>query len=219
MVAVKICGLTRVGEALACAEAGARALGCVFYPKSPRYVSLEQARKIRSALPSEVACVGVYVDADFDFIMERVERCGIDRVQLHGRETPEEVERLQKAGVYVIKALFSNREPGFEESCRYPANAFLVECAGGPLPGGNAMAWDWGEARTIARKAPLIVAGGLDPENVARCIEQARPDAVDVSSGVEGQPGRKDLAKVRRFLEAVRSAPLVYRAQPPFAEP
>jgi phosphoribosylanthranilate isomerase len=202
-IQVKICGLTRVDEAIACAELGAAAIGCVFFPPSPRFVTDLQAREICAALPKNAVPVGVFVDVDYDTVMRRVEVCGIRMAQLHGRESPELVGRLQQAGVEVIKSLFVNKAPGFELADQYPAKAFLAECAGGKLPGGNAMGWDWKIARNIGEDRLLVLAGGLNVETVAGAIAMARPDAVDLSSGVESEPGRKDASKVVQFMEAV----------------
>ena len=205
-VQVKICGLTRVEEAVACAEAGARAVGCVFYAKSPRCVSAATARAIRRALPSEVLCVGVFVDEPFEGIMAIAAHTGFTAVQLHGNESPEVVERLRREGLFVIKALFADRMPSFDVAPQYPASAFLVECGKGPLPGGNADAWEWSSAVAIAEHYPLILAGGLDPKNAAQAVRAALPDAVDVSSGVETGPGRKDIHKVEQLIAAVATA-------------
>jgi phosphoribosylanthranilate isomerase len=200
---VKICGLTREDEAVACAEAGASVIGCVFYPPSPRYVSEEIARSISRAVSAKVPCVGVFVNEGYSDIMRKVERCGLKAVQLHGKEPPLLVKELNGTGITVIKAVFENAEPSFASVDGYSAGAYLVECAGGPLPGGNAMSWNWGAAAELAARRPVILAGGLNPENVGRAICAALPDAVDVSSGVESRPGRKDIDKVKRFLEAV----------------
>lgn len=202
-IQVKICGLTRVEEAVACAELGADAIGCVFFPPSPRFVSDRQAREICAALPHQVVPVGVFVAVDYDTVMRRVEACGIRMAQLHGRESPELVARLQQAGVGVIKALFVNQEPRFDRMRHYPARAFLAECAGGKLPGGNALSWDWGAARGLGGDRALVLAGGLSAETVAEAVAMAQPDALDLSSGVESEPGRKDPKKVARFLEIV----------------
>lgn len=207
-IQVKICGLTRPDEAVACAEAGADAVGLVFFPKSPRHVSLDRAREISSALAPAVARVGVFVDFDFGGVKETAEACGLTGVQLHGRETPKMVERLRAQGLVVIKALFANRAPNFAAAVQYAPSAFLAECAGGKLPGGNAMAWDWGTAKALGQSHPLVLAGGLDPDNVGQAIAAAAPAAVDVSSGVEASPGRKDPEKVRRFIDAVRGSHL-----------
>jgi phosphoribosylanthranilate isomerase len=205
-VQVKICGLTRVEEAVACARAGARAIGCVFFPGSPRNVNTAIAAEIRRALPPEIACVGVFVDESFGTLMRVVARTGFAAVQLHGSETPELVDRLLREGLFVIKALFADRAPGFVEAPQFPASAFLVECGQGPLPGGNARTWKWGEAAPLGERHPLILAGGLTPENAAQAVRAASPDAIDVSSGVEAGPGRKDLRKVKQLIAAVGKA-------------
>jgi phosphoribosylanthranilate isomerase len=205
-VQVKICGLTRVDEASACARAGARAIGCVFYSGSPRSVNTAVAAQIRRALPPEIACVGVFVDESFKNVMRIVGRTGLTAVQLHGNETPELMTQLRREGLFVIKTLFADRSPGFAEALRYPASAFLVECGKGPLPGGNARTWQWAQAAPLGERHPLILAGGLTPENAAQAVRAAFPDAVDVSSGVEAAPGRKDLRKVAQLIAAVSSA-------------
>ena len=205
-VQVKVCGLTRVDEAVACAQAGARAVGCVFYAKSPRCVTAATARAIRRALPPEVACVGVFVDEPFEGIMALAAHTGFAAAQLHGSEAPEVVERLRREGLFVIKALFADRAPGIETGSQYWASAFLVECGQGALPGGNAHAWEWGRAAALGQRYPLILAGGLTPENAAQAVRAALPDAVDVSSGVEASPGRKDICKVEKFIAAVATA-------------
>jgi len=205
-VQVKVCGLTRVEEAVACAQAGARAVGCVFYAESPRCVTAATAREIRRALPPEVACVGVFVDEPFEGVMALATHTGFTAVQLHGSEAPEVVERLRREGLFVIKALFADRAPGIETASQYSASAYLVECGQGALPGGNAHAWEWGRAAALGQRHPLILAGGLTPENAAQAVRAALPDAVDVSSGVEAGPGRKSIRKVEQFIAAVATA-------------
>ena len=205
-VQVKVCGLTRVDEAVACGEAGAAAVGCVFYAKSPRCADAATARAIRRALPPEVACVGVFADEPFEGILAMAARTGFTAVQLHGSESPEVVQLLRREGLFVIKALFAGRAPGIEAGPQYSASAFLVECGRGALPGGNAQEWDWSKAGPFAERHPLILAGGLTPENAAQAVRAALPDAVDVSSGVEAVPGRKDIRKVEQFIAAVATA-------------
>jgi phosphoribosylanthranilate isomerase len=205
-VQVKICGLTRVDEAVACARAGARAVGCVFYPRSPRFVTSGTASEIRRELPDDVACVGVFVDESFEAIMRLIQRTGFRVVQLHGREAPELVKRLRREGLGVIKALFADRAPGLDRAGDYAGAVFLAECGGGPLPGGNAQAWEWRQAAPIGRRHPLILAGGLTPENAAQAVRAACPDALDVSSGVETSPGCKNIRKVEEFIAAVAAA-------------
>ncbi|MFC1858239.1 phosphoribosylanthranilate isomerase [Thermodesulfobacteriota bacterium] len=200
---VKICGLTKVDEALECAALGAHAIGCVFFPKSPRNVTEAQAREICMALPKKVVKVGVFVNETFDKIMKKVEQCALTAIQLHGQESPTLVKRLREGKLIVIKALFSERQPAFEEASNYEASAFLLECGKGALPGGNAIQWNWDKTLGFGRRYPFMLAGGLAPDNVAEAIASGSPDVVDVSSGVETSPGRKDPAKVRAFMETV----------------
>ncbi len=203
---IKICGLTRVDEAVASAKAGADAIGLVFFERSPRNVTVEQAGEISRALPGHTASVGVFVNASLEFIKERVESCGLDFVQLHGKESPGFVTDLNKMGLSVIKGLYLENSPYISEADQYPAAAFLVECAKGVLPGGNALSWNFKRAGTFGETHPLIIAGGLSPENVGKAVRDAFPDAVDVSSGVESTPGRKDISRVIRFIEGVKTA-------------
>ena len=200
---VKICGLTRIEHAVQCAALGPDAIGFVFYPKSPRHVTDDQARKISLALPERIKTVGVFVDQTFSNIMHRVEFCRLSTVQLHGRESPELVHRLCKNDLQVIKVLFVDGNPSLKDASDYPASAFLVECGRGVLPGGNALQWNWGQAKSFGEKHPLIIAGGLTPENVVHAIHVSSPHAVDVSSGVESSPGQKDIDKIAVFLDAV----------------
>ncbi len=200
---IKVCGLTRVDEAVGCAELGVDAIGLLFFPKSPRHVSDQQGRAISTAVTEKSKTVGVFVNASYDHILRKADICRFSAVQLHGQESPDLVKRLGDTGLPVIKALFVDGNPNLSEVKNYEASAFLVECSKGPLPGGNAMAWDWGAAKEFGRAHPLILAGGLSPGNVTEAISSALPLAVDVSSGVERSPGRKDLEQVARFIEEV----------------
>jgi phosphoribosylanthranilate isomerase len=201
---VKICGLTHPLEAAQCADLGADAIGVVFYPKSPRHVTSDQARAVVQALPKTTAVVGVFVNATYSFIMTRVEYCGLSMAQLHGRESASLTARLKAEGVGVIKALFVGGRPDLNDAADFIVDGYLVECARGPLPGGNAMTWDWHAARDFGHRHPLVLAGGLSPEKVGEAIAAALPAAIDVSSGVEVSPGRKDPAKVARLIAAVQ---------------
>ena len=200
---VKICGITRVEDALGCVSLGADAIGCVFYPKSPRYLTLDRAREICSAVSKQIKIVGVFVNASFSRIMKHVEYCHLTSVQLHGHESFELVQQLRDENLHVIKALFVHGIPSLEDASEYPKSVFLVECGQGKLPGGNALVWNWARAKRFGEKHPLIIAGGLDPENVAQAIHASVPDAVDVSSGVEFDPGKKDLDKVKAFMDTI----------------
>jgi phosphoribosylanthranilate isomerase/indole-3-glycerol phosphate synthase/phosphoribosylanthranilate isomerase len=203
---IKICGLTRVAEALACLEAGVDAIGLVFYPPSPRFVLTVQAAEIAATVSQRAVTVGVFVDEAYETIMRCAEDCQLQAVQLHGQESPALVRRLRHHNLTVIKTLFHARKPMFKEAADYDVSAFLLECGRGRLPGGNAESWPWQEARRISRNKPVILAGGLNPANVSAAIHLGLPDAVDVSSGVESAPGRKDRARVKSFIQAVAAS-------------
>jgi phosphoribosylanthranilate isomerase len=201
---IKICGLKRPDEAIRCVEAGANAVGLVFFEKSPRNVSDEQARYVVAELPPTVVPTGVFVNESFDVIMSRVDRCGLRAVQLHGDESPDLVDRLVKESLIVIKVLYLYSNPSIVIAHRYNPTAFLVEASKGALPGGNALAWDVRKLTSFTDK-PVLIAGGLSSDNICDAIRIAHPDGVDVSSGVERKPGVKDLDKIDAFTHAVNT--------------
>jgi len=210
---IKICGLTLPEQARACADLGADAIGLVFFAKSPRNVTQEQAAAVKAGLPPRVAAAGVFVDPDREFLVRTVRRCGLDIVQLHGGESPAFVAEVQAMlTVPIIKVLFATRPPGLGDAAGYRAAGYLVECGRGPLPGGNAMVWDWAAAQAVGRDFPLILAGDLAPDNVAEAIGACLPDAVDASSSLEAGPGVKDLEKVARFIAQVKQSEPLYRS-------
>lgn len=207
-VRVKICGLTQRDEALGVVAAGADAVGVVFVPGTPRAVTPEQAAAILRELPPLVARVGLFVDATVEDIRTTVQQVGLDTVQLHGEETPEvcrEVRRFSR----VLKAF---RVRGPETVARLSAygdevDAFLLDAYVPGVAGGTGATFDWTQAVAAQQFGrPIILAGGLTPGTVAEAVRQVRPFAVDVSSGVERAPGRKDLTKVRELVAAVRRA-------------
>jgi indole-3-glycerol phosphate synthase / phosphoribosylanthranilate isomerase len=205
-VAVKICGITSVEDGLMAAQAGADAVGLVFWPRSPRALGVEAARRIAAALPPLVLRVGVFVDADRDHMAAVAEAVGLDVLQLHGDEPPEALVGLPRRAIKAVRV-----GPGFDpaEALRYQGRAggiLLDTRVDGGAPGGTGRPFDWAQVRAVREGASfLMLAGGLDPENVRRAVDAVRPDAVDVSSGVESAPGRKDPAKVKAFIEAVRA--------------
>lgn len=206
---VKICGLTNLPDAAGAAEAGADLLGFIFYPPSPRSITVEEARpivwRIHRLFP-EIGCVGVFVDEPVERVLEVVDACGVDLVQLHGQEPPEMVERLSEAGIPVIKG-FRLRDRGVVERMRaYRPTLYLVDAYVPGKPGGTGVPCDWELAAQVASMGPLILAGGLTPENVAQAIRAVRPWGVDTASGVEAEPGYKDAAKVRAFVRAAKEA-------------
>lgn len=200
----KICGITRVEDALAAAEAGADAIGLVFYAKSPRAVDVQQARKIIAALPPFVTTVGLFVNASRCELGEILDAVPLDLLQFHGDETPEECEGYHRPW---IKALRVRPEDDLEASCRLYANAsgILLDAYVAGVPGGTGEAFDWSLVPAHLSK-PVILAGGLSADNVAAAIARVRPYAVDVSGGVEQAKGIKDGQKIQAFLDAVRQA-------------
>jgi phosphoribosylanthranilate isomerase/indole-3-glycerol phosphate synthase/phosphoribosylanthranilate isomerase len=202
-IQVKICGLTRVDQAVRCARLGADLIGLVFYPPSPRWVDRKPACEISAAVGSNAATVGVFVNESYATVMDTVRYCGLRGVQLHGNEPPELIQQLRDAGLMVLKALFHGKSPLLDQAGDYDASAFLLECGQGLLPGGNARVWDWAAAGKVNRNRPVVLAGGLDADNISRAIRLGKPDAVDVSSGVERAPGIKDMEKVAKFITAV----------------
>lgn len=193
---VKICGLRSFEEACAALDLGADAIGFNFWPHSRRYITPGEARQIVNRLAPFGCFVGVFVNEDLERIIEIYHFVGLNVIQLHGDETPQFCAKL--AGLKLIKALRVAR--GFNPMwvCSYPASAVLLDSGGG-----TGRTFDWAVAVEARKHAPIILAGGLTPENVADAIFKVRPVAVDVSSGVESEPGRKDPAKMRDFIEAV----------------
>jgi len=200
---IKICGLTSRDEAIKCVSAGADAIGLVFFKQSPRYIKPEKAKIICASLPESITTVGVFVNEPFNSIMDIVTTSNLGAVQLHGNEPPKFVRDLTEQGLIVIKCLYMESHPAITQVSTYDASAYLVECAKGILPGGNAMSWKWRDARDFGEKHPLILAGGLTPDNIRTAIADSCPDAVDISSGVESAPGKKDIYKVKKFIKAV----------------
>lgn len=198
---IKICGLTELDNALACARLGADAIGLVFFEKSPRNISIKRAAEITNALPDHILTIGVFVNESYSTIMEKVDKCALSGVQLHGSESPKLVARLSKQNLVVIKALFATKTPFLKDAPLYPtASFFLVEYGKGILPGGNAESWNYKLSRQLKSKTPVILAGGLHPGNIRQAVKAAEPTGVDVSSGVEKTYGIKDLTKVQSFI-------------------
>jgi phosphoribosylanthranilate isomerase len=191
-VVVKICGITTADDAIAAAAAGATAVGFNFYPSSPRYVRPEQAREIARLLPPHVLKVGVFVDEPAAGVAEVIRLAGLDVVQLHGGEYP--------AGAR-IWAAFQAGGPGLSEALADTrVEAFLVDTPSRNLRGGTGRTFDWSLAAGLPGR--IVLAGGLDDENVREAIRTARPWGVDACSRLECVPGRKDHEKMRRFVQA-----------------
>ncbi|MDQ7851234.1 MAG: phosphoribosylanthranilate isomerase [Armatimonadota bacterium] len=202
-VRVKICGVTSPEVARAAAAAGADAVGLVF-AESRRRVTVAQAEQIAAVLPPFVAAVGVFVDAPVEEVLTVAHGIPLDAVQLHGEETPQEVAALRAQGLRVVKAVRVGHRLDTEALERYRgASAVLLDTCVTGAAGGTGRPFDWSLARGLSERVPVVLSGGLTPENVAEALEVVRPYAVDVSSGVETD-GRKDPEKIRAFIEAVR---------------
>ncbi|MFH1419157.1 MAG: phosphoribosylanthranilate isomerase [Planctomycetota bacterium] len=212
MIRIKICGITRPQDAVIAAVAGADAIGLVF-AKSPRQVSMRQAREIVAALPPFVSVVGVFVNARSATVVRTATEVGLSEVQLHGDESPAFVDKL--LGLRAIKAL-RVRDRAFAEKVHAFRDAgiggILLDAFSAESRGGSGRRFDWDlvagvrEAGALDDPPPLILAGGLTPENVRAGIRRLRPWGVDVSSGVEDEPGIKSAEKIGRFVATVRSA-------------
>ena len=205
MVRVKICGMTNAEDARVAVEAGADALGFVFYRKSPRWVDTEVVKRIVQELPPFVLAVGVFVNEDAKAVRDLMDECGLSLAQLHGEET---ASYCQALGRPVLRAIrLQNRGdllPLAEYQGRSSVRGFLVDAFSEKAYGGTGEVVDWTLAAEAAGVSPILLAGGLTPENVTEAIRQVRPYGVDVSSGVEANPGKKSHDKVRAFIRAAR---------------
>lgn len=218
---IKICGVRDPETACAAADAGADAIGLVFVDRSPRCVTVEQGRDIVKAVPAFVEPVALFMNADTSLVRQTASRLGLGTIQLHGGEPPELAAQL--APLWVIKAIsfdtesFAERIRAWPGPCGNLAGVLLdtppMSPAGAAtLPGGGGKAFEWAalaewlQRQTWPSMAPMVLAGGLTPDNVCRAIETVRPYAVDVSSGVESAPGVKDKVRINAFCQAVRDA-------------
>lgn len=228
MIAVKICGITNIEDARVAVEAGADMLGFIFYPPSPRYLTPERAREIISVIrfesartvgsdchqsqvakaASAVRFAGVFVNESLEQIRGVVEAAGLDLAQLHGSETPEMVQGLGGRALKSLQARDLDSARGlmanYRKAVRGNVPAFIADAPPARLPGGNGVTADWSVAREIAKQFSILLAGGLNIENVRDAIRQVEPWGVDVSSGVERAPGLKDHAKVREFVRRAK---------------
>jgi phosphoribosylanthranilate isomerase len=203
-VKVKICGITNLDDALAGVEAGADALGFMFYAPSRRCVTRERTAEIIGALPPLVAKVGVFVNPTEEEVRRAIAECGLDTLQFHGEEPP---AFCRQFGLKVIKAFRVRDAASLKFAEAYASEAWLLDSFVEGQLGGTGARFNWDLAAEISRKGQRIfLAGGLTPDNVAEAVRQVRPYAVDVSSGVESALGKKDEGKVRAFIEAAKSA-------------
>ena len=202
-VKVKICGITNTPDALAALDAGADLLGFVFYEKSPRHVTVPDAAKIIRELPPFAIKAGVFVDASEDLVMRAIGDCGLNLLQFHGNETPEYCSQF---GLMNMKAFRVRNAESLKALPNYLTDAWLLDAFAADKIGGTGERFNWDlavEAKKLGRL--VFLAGGLTPGNVADAVRKVQPFGVDVSSGVEAEPGKKDHAKVREFIKAAKS--------------
>jgi phosphoribosylanthranilate isomerase len=206
MVKVKICGITNLKDARQAVKAGADFLGFNFYSRSPRFVTPRTARRILQRLPKRIASVGVFVNEREGRMLKIARQVGLDYIQLHGEESPADIAQLAR-NLPVIKAVRVRESFRATELARYKrVSAFLLDGFDRRRRGGSGRTFLWNIALRAKRAGHIFLAGGLTPENVTQAIRSARPYAVDVCSGVEAKPGKKDPALVLNFMRAVRSS-------------
>ena len=203
MTKIKICGIKTLDDALAAIDLGVDLIGFNFYPKSPRYVEVGVCRGIMSRVRTigRVTCVGVFVNASVGEIHATMDTCGLNLAQLHGDETVEFMDSFQEKSFKAFRVIPDDVN-GF---ARDDAPAFLVDASVKGVYGGSGVTADWDSAAELAKKYPLLLAGGLTPENVAEAVGKVKPWGVDVASGVESAPGKKDPSKMKAFVQAVRA--------------
>lgn len=211
-IQVKICGLRERAHVTAAVEAGARYLGFVFFPKSPRNVDIETAAALAAEVPPGVAKVALVVDADDALLDAITAKVPLDMLQLHGKESPARVAEIRaRYGLPVMKAVGISEAADLAKLDDYAAvvDQLLVDAKapkGSDLPGGNGLSFDWTLLQGRHWSKPWMLAGGLTPENAALAVKLTGAGQLDVSSGVESAPGVKDVAKIRAFLTAVKDA-------------
>ncbi|HHO48801.1 MAG TPA: phosphoribosylanthranilate isomerase [Desulfobacteraceae bacterium] len=207
-IRIKVCGITRLEDALYAVKAGVDALGFIFHRPSPRYIEPENVRYIIDRLPPFINTVGVFVDKKRSEVEEIIDYCGLDYAQLHGDESPKYCERLLRvaAPCHLIKAFRVGPRTTAEAFVPYTpfVKAFLLDTYDRALAGGTGRSFDWSIIATLGLARPFILAGGLSPDNVADAVRAARPSFLDVSSGVEESPGVKDHRLISGFVHAVR---------------
>jgi len=204
---VKICGITRAGDARAAVDAGASALGFVFWPKSPRCIDPYRARAIVSGLPAFVTAVGVFVNQPVEYVNAVCRTVGLGAAQLHGDESVAYVSGVRRPVVKAVALGGPDSSTGLVGVDAWPASVTLLLDVHDPVArGGTGRTVDWTVAASIARRRRTLLAGGLTPENVAAAVAEVEPFGIDVSSGVETAPGVKDPARIRALFEALKLA-------------
>jgi len=197
MIPTKICGITNLDDANVAVENGASAIGFIFYEKSPRTISINNAKSISKHLPKTIARVGVFVNHEKDFINEAISEVPLDMIQLHGDETPDFCNQFD---VPILKALRIKNEASLSVMDQYDVAVFLLDTFSNDQYGGTGETFDW-SVLNRKFKTPIILSGGLNPENILDAIDAVNPSAVDVNSGVESFPGKKDYNKLKSLFK------------------
>ncbi len=206
MTEIKICGITRLEDALCAAACGADAVGFIFHPASPRYIAPERAKEIISELPRGIAKVGVFVNRKREEVEQVAGACGLDLIQLHGDESPAYCRLFPPE--LLIKAVSPKTAQELGKLGTYKVRAFLADSRDAGRYGGTGKRADWNLAAALKKTLPLILAGGLDAENIGTALAAVAPQAVDINSGCELAPGIKDHARMRRIIGLIRSGEL-----------
>ena len=202
-VKAKICGITNVDDASAAVEAGADALGFVFCEQSSRRISVEAAAELSRKLPAYVMKAGVFVNAPEELVFRAINECGLNLLQFHGEETP---EYCLQFGLMSMKAFRIRNAESLQALSAYPTDAWLLDAYAPDKFGGTGETFNWDLALEAQKQGrPIFLAGGLTPENVSEAVHRVRPYAVDVSTGVEAAPGKKDHQKIRSFIAAAKA--------------
>jgi phosphoribosylanthranilate isomerase len=204
---VKICGITNEEDAQHAVRCGADALGFVFYEESPRFISHRRAAEIASTLPDRISKIGVFVNTDLRFVREIVKHVNLSAVQLLGNDAPDDLVNFETS---VIKVFRVRRDYDIQTMRNYIVDAFLLDAHSEGAFGGTGTTFDWNIAVKAKEYGRVILSGGLSPENIEDAVRFVRPYGVDVSSGVESKPGKKDPAKVREFIMRAKSIPVSY---------
>ena len=202
-VKIKICGMTSMEDTLLAVNGGADAVGFIFYKKSPRCISAKTVKSIIATLPPFVETVGVFVNESADRVNRIADSCKLSAVQLHGDESPAFCKKIRHK---VIKAVRVKGKESFDGMSSYKVSAFLLDSHSDQQQGGTGETFDWRLVSEGKKYGPVILAGGLDPSNVAHAIQKVKPYAVDVCSGVERMPGIKDPARLQAFIKAVKAS-------------
>jgi len=202
MTRVKICGITRLEDALLAQESGADALGFIFYSKSKRYIDPEKAADIISRLNPFIMKVGVFVNENVSGINNISDQCGLTHVQLHGGESPNIVSRINRS---IIKAINFSQNL-VSDIALWQGRDILIDSGSKEIPGGTGKTLPWEALQALKLQHPFILAGGLSPDNIEKALAMLSPAAVDISSGVESAPGIKDPELVKQFIEKVKGS-------------